>query len=67
MPASEHDNLQKHTLNLYRGDMDKLRDYFPKAEPSRIIRELVRNLINETEGDTASAPDLGIQIVGVPK
>jgi hypothetical protein len=37
----EHLDLQKHTLNLYKGDLDELRTLFPNAEPTVIVRDLV--------------------------
>lgn len=44
-------DLKKHTLHLFDGDFDRLRDLFPKSEPSRVVRHLVRDLIKRTEGN----------------
>lgn len=44
-------DLQKHTLHLYAGEFDRLRDLFPRAEPSKVIRRLVHDLIKRTEGE----------------
>ena len=37
--------LKKHTLLLYPGDFDKLRDLHPGAKPSVVLRTLLRNHI----------------------
>lgn len=44
-------DLQKHTLNLYRGDFEELRMLFPKVETSTLIRELVRDCIVRTKAN----------------
>lgn len=52
MPKSDHLDLQKHTLNLYRGDWDELRSLFPTVETSVLIRELVHScIVNTKAGD----------------
>lgn len=44
-----NDDLQKHTLNLYKGDYAKLQDAFPEVGASVIIRKLVRQCVNQIE------------------
>jgi hypothetical protein len=34
-------NLQKVTLNLYHGDLDRLRDLYPRMEKGVALRELL--------------------------
>lgn len=41
--------LQKYTINLYRGDLERVQELFPATGASRIIREAVRKLILRTE------------------
>lgn len=43
--------LQKHTLHLFEGDFASIGDLFPAAEPSRVIRHMVRDLIERTKGE----------------
>jgi len=38
--------LSKHTLNLRKGDMETLRQYFPKTGGSVVIRELVASFVD---------------------
>ena len=52
-------DLQKHTLHLFKGDFDRLADLFPKANPSKVIRHLVRDLIKRTEGQV---PDVTVDV-----
>ena len=37
--------LKKHTLLLFPGDFDRLRDLHPGAKPSVVLRTLLRNHI----------------------
>jgi len=39
--------LQKHTLLLFQGEFDKLRELHPQLPPSEVIRTLVRNHITK--------------------
>jgi len=43
----EHEELQKHTLHLYRGDYSKLQEMFPNQGAAVVIRKLVRMKLNE--------------------
>jgi len=49
------DTLQKHTLNLRAGDMEKLREFFPDLPASGLIRTLVSRYVDEIEGDEENA------------
>lgn len=44
------EELQKHTLNLRAGDMDKLRDLFPDIPPSNMIRTIISRYVDDLEG-----------------
>ncbi len=42
--------LQKHTLLLFEGEFDLLRDLHPQLPPTEVIRTLIRNhIIKVTE------------------
>lgn len=41
--------LEKHTINLFKGDLQKVQEYFPRPGASKIIRDLVHNFIKRTE------------------
>lgn len=49
MPKAEEHELQKHTLNLFKGDFDRLRGIAGEAGAGKIIRRLVRRYINEVD------------------
>ena len=41
--------LQKVTVNLYEGDLERLGDLYPKLDKSVALRELVRSHIERVE------------------
>lgn len=47
--AKNDEDLSKHTLNLFPGDYDKLRELFPDVGAGPIIRKIVRNFITKVE------------------
>jgi hypothetical protein len=47
MPRS--DDLQKHTLNLFEGDYEKLQSYYPDVGAGPIIRRVVRSFLEQIE------------------
>lgn len=50
MPRTvEHEPLQKHTLFLYEGDFEKLKNYYPQITASVIVRQIVRKFIEKIE------------------
>ncbi len=44
------DELQKHTLNLFAGDYEKLQLLYPDHGAGPIIRSIVRRFIEQCEG-----------------
>lgn len=61
MPKKSTEDLQKHTLNLYAGDLERLRALFPDQEPTVLVREIIRNTINTIE-NSAERPNLSIEV-----
>lgn len=43
------ESLQKHTLNLFEGDYEKLRGYYPDVGAGAVVRRLVRKYIEQIE------------------
>lgn len=54
MSKAEEEGLQKHTLNLYPGDYEKLRILYPDVGAGAIIRRVVRKYIEQIEANEAS-------------
>lgn len=42
----EKDELQKVTLNLRHGDVRRIREMYPKAGASAVIRQIVANYVD---------------------
>lgn len=49
MAPRKTEELQKHTLNLRAGDLERLAVLFPKNSPSVMIRRLVSRFIDRIE------------------
>lgn len=59
----EAEALQKHTLNLREGDMDKLRDLVPDLAPAVLIRLIVSTFVDRHEGvATINLAELDVKI-----
>lgn len=59
MPKNE--DLQKHTLNLRAGDVERLRDFFPDIPASNLIRTIISRYVDELEGQS-TRPDVKVSI-----
>ncbi len=59
MPKSE--DLQKHTLNLRAGDVDKLRDFFPEIPPTNLIRQIVSRYVDDLDSK-ANLPNVEVKL-----
>ena len=53
MPKNE--DLQKHTLNLRAGDMERIRDFFPEIPASNIVRQVISRYVDNIEGQETKA------------
>lgn len=47
------EELQKHTLNLFPGDYEKLRGYYPDVGAGAVIRRIVRAYVEQIEAHGA--------------
>jgi len=52
---AKSDILQKHTLNLRAGDVEKLRDFFPDLPAASLIRTIISRYVDSMEGNTPLA------------
>jgi hypothetical protein len=55
--VSKAEPLQKHTLNLFEGDMEELRDLYPDVDPTVLIRNLVRQCIKQAKSQDPAGVD----------
>ena len=49
MQDDDESKLSKHTLNLYKGDYNKLRQLYPDIGAGAVIRRIIRNYIDRIE------------------
>jgi hypothetical protein len=61
MKTDETEGLQKHTLNLYRGDFDRLQSVYPDIPAGKVIRRIVRGYIERLESTTVELPKMRIE------
>lgn len=59
MPKDE--GLQKHTLNLRAGDMERIRDFYPDIPASTIVRQVIARYVDSITGDE-SIPEVDIKL-----
>jgi hypothetical protein len=58
---AKSEELQKHTLNLRAGDVDRLRDYFPDIPPTNLIRTIVSRYVDELD-IKGTAPNVEVKL-----
>ena len=56
------EELQKHTLNLFKGDYARIQIYFPDLDAASVIRKIVRTFINSVEAGDAAMPKTEIDL-----
>lgn len=59
MAKADPEGLSKHTLNLYPGDYEKLRELYPDVGAGAIIRRIVRRFIEQVE---VSGPSIDAKV-----
>lgn len=52
------DELQKHTLNLFAGDYEKLQLLYPDHGAGPIIRSVIRKFIEQCEAGVVETPNV---------
>ena len=58
---NDDEGLQKVTLNLFDGDMERLRSFYPDVGASAVIRRIVRRYIEQVEA-TGGSIDAKVEI-----
>lgn len=61
MPKADEE-LTKHTLNLYEGDYEKLRELYPDVGAGAIVRRIVRRFIEQVEAQGGTSIDAKVEI-----
>jgi hypothetical protein len=46
MARKSADSLQKHTLNLRAGDLDRLQELFPRQQATVLVRQIVSKFVD---------------------
>jgi len=59
---AKNEDLQKHTLNLFRGDYDALALLFPDLGAGPVIRQLVHDFLKRAEAQASEAPDVEVKL-----
>lgn len=49
----KRDDLQKHTLDLFKGDFARLREIVPEVEPTKLVRAILHDWIEKHESPEA--------------
>lgn len=55
-------DLQKHTLNLHRGDFEKIADFYPDVPAATIIRKVIRRFVEQIEAGGEASLNAGVEI-----
>lgn len=56
------DDYQKHTLNLRRGDWEKLAGYYPDVPTSIVVRKLISTFIDQIEVTGEASLNAAVEI-----
>lgn len=59
---AKNSDLQKHTLNLYAGDFDRLAEFYPDIPAATIVRKLVRRYIEQVEASGSASINPTVEI-----
>ena len=57
-----NDDLQKHTLNLFAGDYEKLQQLYPDHGAGPIIRSVIRKFLEQCEAGQHETPNVESQL-----
>lgn len=61
MPKAD-EKLTKHTLNLYEGDYETLRTWYPEIGAGVIIRNIVRKYINNIKAGSEKQVNVDVDL-----
>lgn len=56
--VNEHEDLQKHTLNFYAGDIEKLARLYPEVGASVVVRRLIRKHLQDMANKLSPLPTI---------
>lgn len=64
MPKTpDKEGLQKHTLHLYEGDYERIRQYYPDLGAAVVIRKIVRKfLLNIEDKARTDEPRVDVKV-----
>ena len=60
MPKSEE--LQKHTLNLFSGDYERVQQFYPDVGAGPVIRRVIRSFIEQIEAGSGEGFDPKVEV-----
>lgn len=58
----KNEGLEKHTLNFYAGDIERLRRLYPEQEIGFLLRNLLRQHLEAEEAKVPPAPPLQMNV-----
>lgn len=58
----KNSDLQKHTLNLNRGDFDKIGAYYPDVPAATIIRRVISAFVKQIEESGDASVNASVEI-----
>lgn len=59
--AKKNEELQKHTLNLRRGDYERLQSLYPEVGAGAVIRRLVSSFLDR-DATTVNSDNLEVSV-----
>lgn len=62
MARSKNPGLTKHTLNLRKGDLDKLKEIFPAQQPTVMARKILSAFVDKHYSLRVEHPSLDLNI-----
>lgn len=56
------EDLTKHTLNLFRGDYEKLAELYPDVGAAPVIRRIIRNYLKSLDQPNKALPSTEVNL-----
>lgn len=57
MARRSTESLQKHTLNLRKGDIDRLAELYPSRNPTVLVRQIVSRFVDNQTASVISVAE----------